>query len=424
MTDKASDWTLVCHCDSGNSANIVLLQPDGDGYASKVLESSGLSGKQGMSQPRFLGVSDNGMAIVLDPDTKEIQAGPDLVTDSYPTYAYRDRENDLIWFMNDGDKDTGNDTLNCGDQGSSVVVTRNDGDNVALVRILCVGRGHHVTTFTSPTASRPDIPRRAFVSNLIDGSITVLDNDPSDTASYLTIIDTINLGEADKEKNGDDSIPNNAFPHGKEFSARTGKIYSLNNGYGTVAVIDPVTNSIEARIELKKSSNLLLSPDGRFLIGKGADRKSDAEHVLGRLSVIDTESNSVVTMQDIEDVYPSVYRFSPDGSRLYVTTAATGKGSQRANLDITSLLIYDASVLPELKLMRKVTIGKADCGRRPIAFYAPNGKPVRTFVPNPTDGTMSILDGSTDEVLDTVVISDDPINDVNFSFWRGDIYGA
>ena len=227
-----------------------------------------------------------------------------------------------------------------------------------------------------------------------------------------------------RKKSGDDSIPNNAFPHGKEFSARTGKIYSLNNGYGTVAVIDPVSASIEGRIELKKSSNLLLSPDGRFLISKGADRKSDAGHVLGRLSVIDTDSNSVVTTLDLPDVYPSVYRFSPDGSRLYVTTAATGKGSQRENLDITSLLIYDATVLPELKLIRRVTVGKADCGRRPIAFYAPSGEPVRTFIPNPTDGTVTILDGSNDEVLDTVSISDAPISDINFSFWRGDIYGA
>ena len=424
MANTSKHWTLVCHCDHGGTGTATLITPDGAGFASMTLDTAGPSGGHGMRQPRFLGVGEKNLAVVLEPETRELMTRPELFDDAFPAYAYRDRENGLVWFMNDGDKKTGNDDLNCGDRGSTVAVIRNEGAGGKLIKIICVGRGHHVTTFTAPTPDRPDMPRRAFVSNLIDGSITVLGNDPNDTESYLNVIDTINLCEADKEESGEASIPNNAFPHGKEFSPATGKIYSLSNGYGTVAVIDPVTNTIEDRIELKKSSNLLLSPDGRYLVGKGADRKSDPEHVLGRLSVIDLAQRKVVASLDIPDVYPSVYRFSPDGSRLYVTTAATGKGTQRDNLDLTSLLVYDAGALPELKLLKTVSLGKADCGRRPIAFYAPAGKPVYTFVPNPTDGTMSILNGDSDDVVDTVRISDGPIDEVNFSFWRGDIYGA
>lgn len=424
MSEAINQWALVCHLDCGDGGLVAVIEPDTNGFKVGILAEAESTGKQGMRRPFFLGVSDQRGAIVFDPESKMVKHHNALSVDAFPAYAYRDKVSDLVWFMNDGDKKTGNDDLNCGQKGSTVHVTRNNGANGELIKTICVGRGHHVTTFTTPSAAFPDIPKRAFVSNLIDGSISVLANDPDDASHYLQVINTINLCESAKEDSGEMILPNNAFPHGKEFSPAMGKIYSLNNGYGTVAVIDPVSMEIEDRIELKVSSNLLLSPNGKFLIGKGADRKSNADHVLGRLTVIDAEQRKVVTTVDLQDVYPSVYRFSPDGSRLYVTTAATGKGQQRDNLKVRSVLIYDASQLPALPLLKEVELGLADCGRRPIAFYAPEGRPTYVFIPNPTDGTMSILDGQTDEVVDTVSMFDGEVSDVNFSFWRGDTYGA
>ena len=175
---------------------------------------------------------------------------------------------------------------------------------------------------------------------------------------------------------------------------------------------------------MKVSSNLLLSPDGRFLIGKGADRKSDPEHVIGRLSIMDAVNNTLTGTVELPDIYPSVYRFSSDGNKLYVTTAATGKGKQRDNLKLDTLLVYDTSALPAIKLIKEVRVGRADCGRRPIAFIDQGEHGVWVFVPNTSDGTLSILDGAADRVLETVTLGKPDLVEINFSFWTGLSYGG
>jgi len=328
--------------------------------------------------------------------------------------------------MYDGDRETGCDELNCGASGSSVTVidAASGRDMPRYLQTICVGRGHHVATFVGPVAAFPDIPQRAVVSNLLDGSISVVGNDPADPQSYLKVLETINLCEPDKEDFNAAAIPNNAFPHGKVFSAHTGRIYSLNNGYGTIAVINPVNNLIERTIELKLSSNLLLSPDGRFIIGKGADRKTDPEHVVGRLTVVDAVSGTVESTLDVPDLYPSTYRFTPDGSRLYVTSAATGKGVQRDNLKKDVIQIYDTSALPALRLIREITVGRADCSRRPIAFVEQDGLVQTVLIPNPTDGSLSLLDSAGEAVTDTLEISNGPVTEFSFCLWDGQISGC
>lgn len=422
-----SNWSLVCHVETAEGGSVVAITEDGGRFSSKTLSVASGSGKDLALKPLFFGVVGDQM-IVMDPEARSLGLRRALESDAFPSYAYRDDVNQHVWFMNDGDKKTGNDVLHCGENGSTVMVVRqtdNKNKPAELVDVICVGRGHHVTTFTEPSDAQPDMPKRAFVSNLLDGSISVLGNDPADKKTYLKVFDTINLAEADKEDSGQQAIPNNAFPHGKVYSAVTGMIYSLNNGYGTVAVIDPIKNEIVDRINLKKSSNLLLAPNGKFLIGKGADRKSDSEHVVGVLTVIDAVSREVTEVIEIPDLYPSVYRFSPDGAKLYVTSAATGKDVQKENLSIDTVSIYDTSALPAISLSKVVKVGVADCGRRPIAFYAPEGKARYVFIPNPTDGTVTVLDGDSDEVLATVDTGTANAKDVNFSFWDGgDVFGA
>ena len=200
-------------------------------------------------------------------------------------------------------------------------------------------------------------------------------------------------------------------------------IYNLNNGYGSVVVIDPRSNTIEASYKMPVSSNLLLSPNGRFLIGKGVDRKTDPDHLLGRLTVMDATTGEIAANVELADVYPSVYRFNRDGSKLYVSTAATGKGQQKANSKLAALLVFDSSALPALKLVKEVAVGTADCGRRPFAFYDQDGAQ-SVLIPNPSDGTLSILDGSSDTVVDTITLNSEPIDEVNFMYWRSALHGA
>jgi len=423
MSDENSNWLLVNHLDCDGDAVLTSIQQAGasDEFIVNNLTSNEPSGKT--HAPWFLGLHD-GQVILFDPEHKTVSLEAKMPTDAFPAYSYTDPNTNRIWFMNDGDKETGNDPLNCGDQGSTVTIfEKGTSDNPPKhIKTLCVGRGHHVTTFIAPSGKFPDLPNVAYVSNLLDGSICVVDNDEN-SANFLTILHTINLLQADKEKDSSTTIPNNAFPHGKQFSEETGKIYSLNNGYGNVDVINPANNEIESRITLKGCSNLLLTKDGKYMVGKGADRKSDPDHVIGRLAVVDATAQKVLKEYSIPDFYPSVYRFSPDGQKLYVTSAATGKGNQKENLNIDSVYVYDASKLPELNLLKIENCGQADCGRRPIAFPTSNNNKL-TFIPNPTDGSLSILDSTDDSVISTIKIADKGGKEFNFSLYESSIYGA
>jgi len=426
---QGQNWSFVCHLDYGKTGSVSIVRYDGKQATSHRINTGNKSGFDISRKPVFLGANHNGNAILMNPETRQINLQHDFPADAVAAYAYPDPDNDRIWFMNDGDKETGNDALNCGDKGASVtVIENNNPENSAvppkLLQTICVGRGHHVTTFTSPSSAAPNVPHRAFVSNLMDGTISIIGNDSTHADSFLKVIDTINLCDPGKEDNGKVSIPNNAFPHGMGFSRVTGKLYNLNNGYQTIAVIDPVTNVIEDTIELKSSSNLLVSPDGRFLVGKGVDRKSDPDHVIGRISVIDARTKTIRKVIDLPDVYPSTYRFNANGTKLYITSAATGKGKQKDNIKIDTLLLFDTSKLPDISLLKEIPVGIADCGRRPIAFLEKGGQTNLVFVPNPTDGTVTVLDGENESVLETVTVGDGSVAEFSFSFWDGKTTGC
>ncbi len=420
---NSMDWTVVCHNDYGSEKRVCIVDRRGGEITVTHLPQSDAIGGDINSCPAFLGINAAHEALVMDPATRAISNTRDVPADARFAYAYRDSGSSRVWFVNDGDKE-GNDTLLCDGKGSSVAVIDKENDQPRHLETLCIGRGHHMTTFSHPTEARPDIPLRAFSSNLLDGTLSVIGNDPADEATFLRVIETIDLYDGAYDKGEAGVIPNGAFPHGIEFSPRTGKIYNLNNGYGAIAVIDPVTLEVEKSIEMKVSSNLLLSRCGRYLIGKGADRKGDPDHVMGRLSVVDIEAGECVTTLDLKDIYPSCYRFNPEGDRLYVTTAATGKGAQAQNLRSDVVQVYDTSALPELKLIKEIEVEPTTCGRRPIALHG-SGERYTVFVPNPTQGNLLVIDGGSDEIVDRVEIGPGEMKELSFSFWHDrTLYGA
>lgn len=426
MNNQPGNWSIACHLDYGKSGAVSIIEHGGGRTSVHPVPSAGPSGRSAGRQPVFLGVTPERGAWLLDPESRAIEAASALPDDAQALYAYPEYGTRRWWYTNDGDKETGNDVLHCGDKGASMTVIEEGADGApVLVRILCVGRGHHVPTFVAPDAQNREVAKQVFVSNLLDGTISIIGNDPADQSAWLSVTAMIDLCESAREKDGRDSAPNNAFPHGQAWSPVTGRVYGLNNGYANVVIIDPLSGEIESRVGFPGSSNLLLSPDGRFLVGKGADRKKDPEHVIGRLTVMDVVAGEIATTLDLKDIYPSTYRFNADGSRLYVTTAATGKGAQHDNLVIDRVLVYDASALPRLELLREIRVGKADCGRRPIAFLAEGGVTHRVFIPNPSDGTLTICDGADDRVLETVELSSRPVSELNFALLgaRG-VYGC
>ncbi len=422
MNNASQAWNIAMHINKGSTGALVSVNHDGEKTTVNKIPLLSAAGSE--REQVFIGVAADGAVIQMDANSQAIKHHDTFLAESYVPYAYPHFDGDTHWYSYDGDKESGEDRQACPTGGAPMLVVRNNGKGAEIVKMICLGRGHHVVAFSAPTKTDASIPKQAFVSNLLDGNIVVLGNDPADAEHYLQVIKTIDLCEADKEKSGEHCTPNNAFPHGMAFSPLTGKVYSLNNGYASIVVIDPLSLEIDSRLQMKKSSNLLLSADGRYLIGKGADRKRDPEHVTGYISVVDVMSGNTEVVLDLPDIYPSTYRFNRDGRKLYVTTAATGKGTQRDNLKMNLLQVYDTSALPEIKLIKEVRVGVADCGRRPLAYITSNDGPDRLFIPNPTDGTLTVLDGATDEVLATIDIDEGNANEITFSFWDGEVFGS
>ncbi len=418
MRNEPGNWALACHLQYAKGQGVCIVEhAQGVTRVHTVPQAEASTGD---APPVYLGLAADRRLWLLDRGDNAVRAAEALPENALALYAYPEPGSRRSWYTHDGDGEDGNDTFLCGDRGASMTVIEaaaGDGAPRALGTV-CVGRGHHVPTFPLADA------RHAYVSNLLDGTISVVGNDPGQT-DYLTVTGAINLCEPDKEKTGELSVPNNAFPHGQVYSPVSGRIYGLNNGYGTVAVIDPAADRIEARIDFPGCSNLLLSPDGRYIIGKGADRKRDPAHVLGRLNVLDVVAGELVTVAELKDVYPSTYRFNAEGTRLYVTTAATGKGAQHEALIMDRVLVYDATALPRLELIDELIVGEADCGRRPLAFLTEGGATRLIFVPNPSVGTLTIVDGATHRPLETVKVSAMPVEELNFSLLGADnIYGC
>lgn len=416
MSNAHSAWSLVCHLTHSGRGTAAVIKGEGEHLTVDPVRSASATGFPPGRTPVYIGLNGDGKIVVLDPASQALSLRDALPEDAVPLYAYPGAQPGEWWYVNDGDED-GNDDVVCAGTGSPVMVLRHTASAGELVKTLCVGRGHHVVAFSNS-------PRKAFVSDLLDGTIRIFGFEASDPATFLQCLATIDLYDGAKEKDGAGPIPNNAFPHGMVYSPVTGKIYNLNNGYATVIAIDPKTHECRIIGTMKGSSNLLLSPCGRYLVGKGADRKSDVDHVLGKLMVMDTQTGGIVHAEEIPDFYPSTYRFNAEGSKLYVTSAGTGKGVQRDNLKMNVLRVYDAKALPQLKLLREVTIGKAECGRRPFAFLAQEGKTRYVFMPNPTDGTLTVLNGGTDDEVTTLKIGEGGADEVNFGYWGSAAHGC
>ncbi len=419
---RSATWRLACHLNYGNSGKVAVIQPSGDSFTVTPIDTCAAASSPPAQRPIFLGVNEDLTLRLFDQVTKQITSVAAFPPHADPSYAYVDQQNQRLWFVNDGDEQ-GVDALNCGLAGGSSVSLFDPQGGGSYLGTLCIDRGHHVAAFVPPHPSHPHRAPIAFVSSLLDGTIAVVGNDAADPATFLQVQSEINLCEPDKERTTA-TKPNNAFPHGMVYSSVTDKVYNLNNGYGTLVVLDPNSQQITQRIALKGCSNLLLSPDGRFAIGKGADRKTDPDHVTGIIAVVDLITERVVNTLKLNDIYPSTYRFNPSGTKLYVTSATTGTGTQHANLKKSSLLVYDATALPQLALLNEVEVGVADCGRRPIAFTQASSGANLVFVPNPTAGTLTILAGESDQVIATVTLGEANIEEVLFSFWNGHVQGC
>ncbi|HHJ80925.1 MAG TPA: hypothetical protein ENJ65_04755 [Candidatus Tenderia electrophaga] len=402
MDKKTIDFTLAYYSGDRKTGSVTVVSRRDGQVQTKQLPVAAESGKDKELKPIFVGLTEAGQSITLDPETKAISISDEFIADAFPAHIYTDPNANRDWYMYDGDKETGNDALNCGGKGSSVTVVENtDSSAVKYLKTICVGRGHHQCNFSYPSEQAPQVPSQTYVSNLKDGTLSVIGNDPAKPDSYLQVVATINLCEADKEDFDGAQIPNNAFPHGLVYSKVSGKMYNLNNGYGTIAVIDPLSHEIEQRIPFKGFSNLFVSPCGRYVIGRGADRKSDPKHVIAKMAVLDVTTNEVLDKIDLPDVYISKYFFNTEGSKLYLTTSSSGSEQQQANLKSGVVVVLDLTKLPKLVFTTELSL---DSPAGTLDFLALDGKTELVFASTSQEGVVTIISADTDQVIEKLAV--------------------
>ncbi|MDR2876483.1 MAG: hypothetical protein LBV36_00345 [Chromatiales bacterium] len=400
--EKKGDFVVGYYAGNRATGALAVVSRKSGKTETQVLPTTPESGFEAEYKPIFVGLTRDQRAVLLDPASKKINVQANFPADAFPAHIYEDPGSTRRWFMNDGDKQTGNDRLNCGDAGSSVtIIDAVDSADASYLKTVCVGRGHHQAAYTFPTTRAPEVPRRAYISNLKDGTLSVIGNDPAQPADFLRLLDTIDLCEADKEEGGKSGVPNNSFPHGLVYSPHTGRLYNLNNGYGNIAVIDPRTNKIESRLGFKGNSNLFMVPGGRYIIGRGADRKSDPAHVVATLTVLDLESMQIVDRMALPDIYVSKYYFNPTGTRLYLTTGSSGSPEQQANLKADALLVIDLTTLPKLVLRRELRLGS------PSGSLAFAGGVVLSS--NGENGALVVIDAESDEIVERIAAVGQPL---------------
>jgi hypothetical protein len=180
-TNKSSiDFSLAYYSGDRKTGSVAIVRRKAGEVEVKILEQGQESGLDKPLRPIFVGLTENSESITLDPRTKAITIQPQFTPDAFPAHIYSDPVSSWDWFMYDGDdKKIGNDALNCGDQGSSVTVVENTTSAEAkFLKTICVGRGHHQASFSFPSEAAPNVPKQTYVSNLNDGTISVLGNDP------------------------------------------------------------------------------------------------------------------------------------------------------------------------------------------------------------------------------------------------------
>ena len=360
----------------------------------------------------FVAMKNENSVGVLDMSSGSPEFIQSLQAGTRPNHMYLSPNGETLWVMNDGNAaapDKGADMINCDTNSASVTVIQDGAEgktgaqNARVLKTICVGRGHHKAAFSTT-------PLRAFVSNITDGTITVIDADPA-SQSYLNVIKTISLCDQAKETalakgitcpltDPAPGVINSSAPHGIAYSPISGKIYNSSTGYGTVAVIDATTFAMSS-VQVGYTGTLHMSVNNDYVVLKGVDSNTDLNHVIGKMNVIRVSDNTVNTV-DLMDVSPDHFMFTPDGSRLYVVSATKGAGAQLTNLKNDVVLVYDSSNLPQLTFMQEIKVGVATASHRSLDIISHDGIPMNIIVPNDGDQNVSVIDYATNTVKETL----------------------
>jgi hypothetical protein len=388
----------------------------------------------------FLNLGAANKVATIDPLTGAIPVHEaNLTAGTRPVHMYRDpTDGEVIWVGNDGDNAAGtttpgDDLINCNNParaggavtGGSVTILHNShmgpgGHPPTVEKTVCLlASGHKVAAFPQPTATNAAIPRRVFVSSEIGGEIAVLDNEPASPTKWQ-MIGRVDLCNPLKETipadcNNESATPlttaftaNNSHPHGIRWSKLTGKVYSIQEGYGQIVEIDPVTLASTVIIDLAGTpyTSYGITPSGRFLLLRGQTLVPQATN----LGVLDLSVTPAVrtdfTIAALDGTSPGSFKFSPDGKRFYILAGNTATATKKDRL-----FAFDASTLtaavPSFTLLKEIPL-VATGGHSLDVLALGAGEARYIVVSNSTDNSVSIINATDNLIKQTVTVGPTP----------------
>ncbi len=255
--------------------------------------------------------------------------------------------------------------------------------------------------------------KRVFVSSEDAGEISVIDGDET-SGTYRQVIRRIDLCNPAKEGGpcNDESTtaanaaftPNSSAPHGIRWSKLTKKIYSIQEGYGEIAEIDPVTFAVTPILDLTGLPYTAygISPDGRFLLLRGQTTAPQAT----KLGVLDLGVTPVVRkdfdITELNGTAPGSFKFSPDGNRFYILAANSALATVTKK---DRLFAFNSSTLTAtpaaLTLLSEIQL--APSGAHSFDVLA-QGAGAATFivVSNGTHNSLSVINAADNTIKQTV----------------------
>ncbi len=438
LVNNTGDRTLTSVALKGDSGNAVVGTIESAKFENVALGDMQFSEGEWV----FVNLGAANKVATIDPLTAATPIHEtNLGAGTRPVHMYRDPTNgEVIWVGNDGDNASGSatpgdDLINCNIAtrpggavtGSSVTILHNShlgpgGVPPKVEKSECIlADGHKVMAFPRPTATNGAIPRRVFVSSETGGEIAIIDNEPASTTKWQ-MIGRVDLCNPLKETCNDESAtllttpftPNTAGPHGIRFSTLTGKVYSIQEGYGQIAEIDPVTLAKTIILDLAGTpyTSYGITPNGRFLLLRGQTTTPQAT----KLGVLDLSVTPAVrtdfTIPELDGTAPGSFKFSPDGKRFYIL--AGGGASAAAATKKDRLFAFDSSTLtatpPTLTLLRDiplVAIGTVGNHNLDVLVQG-SGEAKYIVVSNSTDNSISIINATDNQEKQKVTVGPAP----------------
>jgi len=434
LVNNTGDKTLTSVALKGDSGNAVLGT-----IASAQFENVALGDMQfSEGEWVFVNLGAANKVATIDPLTG---AQPihetNLAAGTRPVHMYRDpTDGEVIWVGNDGDNAAGSatpgdDLINCNNParvggavtGSSVTILHNShlgpgGNPPTVEKTVCIlADGHKVMAFPRPTATNGSIPRRVFVSSETGGEIAVIDNEPG-SATKWQMIGRVDLCDPAKETCNNEAAtplttpftPNTSGPHGIRWSSLTGKVYSIQEGYGQIAEIDPVTLAKTIIIDLAGTpyTSYGITPNGRFLLLRGQTTAPDPQAT--KLGVLDLSVTPAVrtdfTIPELDGTSPGSFKFSPNGNRFYILAGNTATSTKKDRL-----FAFDSSTLtaatPALTLLREIPL-VATGGHNLDVLVQGSGEAKYVVVSNSTDNSISIINATDNQEKQKVTVGPTP----------------